>query len=192
MTSTELVGELLHLCMSSAGPLIFVLIAALSPLLLVPAALLGAVAGLSFGPLWGVVLTLIGCNLSATLTYSLGRFSVRHQPNLEQAGLLRRYSRALRRRAFLTVVALRLSFLPYDPLNYMIGAAHVPYLRFLAANTLGSLPGVVAIVLAGASVQSLGDGFPTINPILVIAAVVVAVIGLAIAHVLAHRDAGPI
>ena len=63
-----------------AGSLLFIVLATLSPFLLLPAALLGAVAGMCYGPVLGVLLTLIGCNASALLSYSLGRWSRQKQP----------------------------------------------------------------------------------------------------------------
>lgn len=132
-----------------AGSLLFIALAALSPLLLLPAALLGAVAGMCYGPVLGVLLTLIGCNASALLTYTLGRWSRQKQPL--GSNRTARYANMLRQKPFLSVILLRLSFLPYDPINYMIGFLHLRCVPFLLANTLGCLPGVVLIVWAGST-----------------------------------------
>jgi uncharacterized membrane protein YdjX (TVP38/TMEM64 family) len=185
----DLLRSLIHICTTSTfGPLIFIGAAALSPLLLIPAALLGSVAGIMYGPVLGVIYTIIGCNLSATLTYSLGRLSRR---SINPAGgfgrLLERYGPRLRTNSYMSVILLRLSFMPYDPVNYVIGLAQVRWIDFLVANTLGSLPGVLAIVIAGASVEGLDQGVPMLNlPILVGAALLLA-LSVAAAFVIRQR-----
>jgi uncharacterized membrane protein YdjX (TVP38/TMEM64 family) len=137
-----------------AGPLIFFGLALASPLLLIPAALLGTLAGAWYDPFAGVLYTLIGCNLSGMLMYGLGRLS--HQADGMMTKLAARYGERLHRHGFMSVLLLRLSFLPYDPINYLIGLLRVPWPTFLLANTLGSLPGVVAIVAAGAAIGQIG------------------------------------
>jgi uncharacterized membrane protein YdjX (TVP38/TMEM64 family) len=186
LTPGELLQRLMDAChMEVTGPLLFIGVATLSPLLLVPAALLGGLAGACFGPALGVVYTLIGCNLSALLTYSLGRISRQESGYL--ARLCARYGPRLRRSPFLGVLALRLSFLPYDPVNYLVGLLHVRLWPFLAGNTLGSLPGVVAIVLAGSAVGGLGRGLPHAGPGALAAVVLLVLLSAAVAVVLRRR-----
>lgn len=186
LTPAEVLQQLVLACRSGpAGPLLFIGVAALSPLLLVPAALLGGLAGACFGPALAVLYTLIGCNLSALLTYGLGRLSRQEQGRL--ARLCAHYGPRLQRRPLLSVVVLRLSFLPYDPVNYLVGLLHVRLWPFLLGNTLGSLPGVVAIVLAGSAVGGLGAG-ATLNPAVLLGAVGLMAVSAALAFVLRRRS----
>jgi uncharacterized membrane protein YdjX (TVP38/TMEM64 family) len=190
LTSRELLEQLLAFCaLNPLGPLLFIGVAALSPLLLVPAALLGSIAGICFGPLLGVIYTLIGCNLSALLTYSLGRASGRAEGRI--ARLCARYGLRLRERPLLSVVLLRLSFLPYDPVNYLIGILRVRLWPFLLGNTLGSLPGVVVIVLAGSAVGGLGLSMPQLSPLALLGALGLLVAILVVAAALRHRRRRP-
>lgn len=187
LNPTELTQRLLLACRSGpAGPLLFVGVAALSPLLLVPAALLGSLAGACFGPAYGVLYTLVGCNLSALLTYSLGRLSRQEQGHL--ARLCAHYGPQLQRRPLLSVIVLRLSFLPYDPVNYLVGLLHVRLWPFLLGNTLGSLPGVIAIVLAGSAVSRLGAGAAAIHPLTLTAMLVLLALSVGLAIVLRQRS----
>lgn len=187
LSPAEVVGQLAVACRSGpAGPLLFIGAAALSPLLLVPAALLGGLAGACFGPALGVLYTLVGCNLSALLAYSLGRLSRQEHGRL--ARLCARYGPGLQRRPLLSVIVLRLSFLPYDPANYLVGLLHVRLWPFLLGNTLGSLPGVVAIVLAGSAVGSIGEGAALLNPAMLLAAVGLMAASVALAVILRQRS----
>jgi uncharacterized membrane protein YdjX (TVP38/TMEM64 family) len=186
LTPAELVGQMVAVCRTTApAPLLFVGAAALSPLLLVPAALLGGLAGICFGPALGILLTLIGCNLSAVVTYGLGRAS--HRADGRIAQLCDRYGESLRRRPFLGVLLLRLSFLPYDPVNYLVGLLRLPVGLFLLANTLGSLPGVLAIVLVGSAMGGHGDGLALPHPVMLSGAAAVMLLSIGGALALRRR-----
>lgn len=185
LTPAELVDRMVGVCRTSPlGPLLFIGAAALSPLLLMPAALLGGVAGVCFGAGAGVAYTLVGCNLSALLMYALGRAS--HRADGRIAQLCARYGERLRRRPFVGVLLLRLSFLPYDPVNYVVGMLRVRPAVFLLANTLGSLPGVLAIVLAGSALGRSG-GLPAVDPALLAGAAALVLISVGGALALRRR-----
>jgi uncharacterized membrane protein YdjX (TVP38/TMEM64 family) len=187
LTLPEVAQQLALACSSGpAGPLLFVAVAALSPLLLVPAALLGGLAGACFGPALGILYTLLGCNLSALLTYGLGRLSRQEHGRLGR--LCARHGPRLQRRPLLGVIVLRLSFLPYDPVNYLVGLLHVRLWPFLLGNTIGSLPGVLAIVLAGSAVSGVGSSAAESNPTALLSAVALMAVSAALALVLRWRS----
>jgi uncharacterized membrane protein YdjX (TVP38/TMEM64 family) len=147
------------------GPLVFIAVAALCPLIFFPAALLGVAGGFLFGPVWGLVYTLLGCNLSATVSYTIGRScgqSLHAAPRLRT--LIERYSGWLRRNDFVAILTLRLAFLPYDLVNCLIGTLRLCWWRFMLANTLGSLPGALALVLFGTSIDHFDGRLPAFNP----------------------------
>ena len=56
------------------GPLIYIGLYALRPLILFPSTFLTLAGGFVFGPFWGVVFTLIASNISATVAYLIGRY----------------------------------------------------------------------------------------------------------------------
>jgi uncharacterized membrane protein YdjX (TVP38/TMEM64 family) len=153
MTAGEMQHQLVVFGQSSMyAPLIFFAAAAISPLVLFPAALLGLAAGMVFGPVWGLMYTLIGCNVSATVAYSIGRFSRSGSGSPRESGILSRYGDWMRRNSFTAILMMRLTFLPYDPVSYLTGALHINWFRFMIANTFGCLPGALALTLVGASV----------------------------------------
>lgn len=165
------------------GPLIFIAVASFSPLVLFPAGLLGIVAGFVFGPAWGLLYTLIGCNISASVAYIAGRFcGFGLTGNCEQDGRFARYSSWLRENEFTAVLALRLMFLPYDPINYCVGMLRLRWSVFILANTLGCLPGALALVLFGASIERFDGVQPQFDPwvLMTSLALLVVSIGLAI------------
>jgi uncharacterized membrane protein YdjX (TVP38/TMEM64 family) len=138
------------------GPLIYGLIYVLRPLAFFSAGLLTIAGGYLFGPLWGIVYTLIGSNLSATVAYLIGRyFGGGVLDNQQAGGMIQRYALRLRQRSFETVLIMRLVLLPYDFVNYLCGFLRIEYGSYILASVLGSFPGTVAFVLFGASVDNI-------------------------------------
>ncbi|MCU0492796.1 MAG: VTT domain-containing protein [Chloroflexaceae bacterium] len=162
--------NLMMLCATDwYGPLIFLAVAAVCPLLLVPAALLGLLAGHVYGVAWGMAATLVACNLSATVAYGLGSWLAGHASSTPGTGRVARYRSWMQQNGVLAVIVLRLTFVPYDPVSYLAGALHIGWLRFVWANTLGCLPGALALVLFGASMTHVDGSLPSLNPTILLA-----------------------
>lgn len=156
----DLVGRLVSAMQRSAfGPLFFVLFYAVQPLLFFPSWLLSAAAGYVYGPVRGFAYLLVAVNLAALVAYGAGRYfgaGAIAQPAGQ--GRLHRYIDRLRAHSFETVLLLRLLFLPFDALSYLAGFLHLPLGGFMLATLLGSIPGSLAFVLFGASIEGGLDG----------------------------------
>lgn len=173
------------------GPVFFVLAYTVRPLLLFPAALLSVAAGLVFGPVWGVIYTLLGSNISATLAFALGAFLGKGVLYENTSGL-ERYVRAMRHNTFEAVLIMRLLFLPFDLVNYLAGFLRVHYGAFLMATVLGSLPGKLAFVLFGASTEGTLEGVPELRPWVLILSVVIFLASLIFARFIKRREQAPL
>ena len=187
----ETFKQLLEFMSSSAfGPIIFIALYAVRPLILFSALLLTVGAGFLFGPVWGVVLTVIGANIGASIAYLIGRYfgqGVLESSNEE--GWVQRYADRLRNNSFETVLTMRFIFLPYDLVNYLAGFLKVRYTAFIFATILGSLPGTIAFVLFGASTDGdFSGGVPSLDPAVLIASVVIFVASLAFSRLLKRRE----
>ena len=167
----------------------------LRPLLLFPASVMTVAAGLLFGPVVGVGIVIVAANASAMLAYLVGRSLAGDRadpsPDAEHAGLIARWGQRMRDNSFEAVFLMRLLFLPYDLVNYASGALRIRWTSFLLATALGTLPGTVAFVLLGASIERLDEGFGGINPWTIVASVVIFVVSLVIARIVRarHTDA---
>ncbi|HEY0605174.1 MAG TPA: TVP38/TMEM64 family protein [Herpetosiphonaceae bacterium] len=191
LTPFAVAQQLIRLLSSSAyGPLLFIAAYMLRPLLLFSAAVLSIAAGFVWGPVWGVVYTLIGSNSSATVAYVVGRFFGRGLLTGDQAaGLAQRYAERLRSNSFVAVMTLHMLFLPYDLVNYLAGFLRIDYKAFIAATILGSIPGTLAFVLAGASIQGdFRDGLPGFDPRVFAASLAIFGSSLLIACYLKRRE----
>ncbi len=196
-TPTETLRDLVDLLRTPFGPLLYILIYTLRPLAFFSAIIVTLLGGAIWGPLWGTVFVVIGSNLSASLAYGFGRVFgqgiLPESGNDATGGIVGRYAERLRKNAFTTVLIMRLIFLPYDLVNYLSGFLRVPFRPFILASILGSLPGTLTFVLAGASLD-IDDIFAgrfsisAINPWTLVLSVVLFVAGLVIARMLRQKE----
>lgn len=196
-TPTETLQAIVELLRTPAGPLIYILIYTLRPLAFFSAIVVTLLGGAIWGPLWGTLFVVIGSNMSATLAYGFGRaFGQGLLPEGEAGageGFVGRYAGRLRASAFTTVLVMRLIYLPYDLVNYLGGFLRVPYRPFILASILGSLPGTLTFVLAGASLD-IDDIFAgnfsisAINPWTLVLSAALFVAGIAISRLLRRRE----
>ncbi len=160
------------------------------PLLLFPASLLTIAGGILFGPAVGIAVVLVASNASAMVAYGVGR-ALSSDPSRKRdaTSLVTRWSERLRARSFVTVLVMRLAFLPYDLVNYACGALVINPGAFLAATAIGSLPGTISFVLAGASLHRVDRGLHGFDPKVFAASVLLFVVSLAIAKAFQRREA---
>ncbi len=175
---------------SAYGPLLFILIYALRPLIFFSAAILTLAGGFLFGPVWGIVFVVIGSNLSAMVAYTVGRyFGQGLLDDEESTGFLQRYANSMRSHSFETIMIMRFIFLPYDLVNYMAGLLRIDWKAFLLATMLGNIPGTIAFVLAGASLDwEAGGGLPTIKPWVLAMSAVVFILSIALSRIFKRRQ----
>jgi uncharacterized membrane protein YdjX (TVP38/TMEM64 family) len=171
------------------GWLVFIVVYAARPLILFPATLLTLAAGFVFGPVLGVVLTVLGANTSAMVAYYIGRFFGGAVIEADGEGFVARNARRLRENSFETVLVMRFVFLPFDLVNYTAGLLKIRPLPFLLATALGSLPATLSFVLFGASVgREALAGTPELDLRVLGAAAALFVTSLALSRYFKHRE----
>ena len=170
--------------------LLFIAVYALRPVVLFPASLMTIAGGLLFGPVVGVAASVIGANASAMVAYGLARaLGIEFDDDDDHAGIIKRWAGRMRRNSFESILLMRLAFLPYDGVNYAAGFLKIRAIPFLLATAIGSLPGTVSFSLAGASIESLSDGPAGVDPIVLIASVVLFVLSIGISQIVKRREA---
>lgn len=191
ISALEALAQILDMLQTSAlGPLLFIVIYTLRPLVLFPATLLTLGAGLVYGPVLGIGLSIIGSNLSAMVAFFIGRFFGDGLLNGDHSSkLIQRYAQRLRSNSFATVLIMRFVLLPYDVVNYLCGVLQINWRAYLLATMIGSLPGTFAFVLAGASIKSdLAEGMPSIDPRVFAVSVVMLAVSLLISRYVKLRE----
>lgn len=171
------------------GAVIYVVFYALGRLVFFPPTLLSIAAGFVFGPIWGVVLAVLGANVAAAVSYATGRYFGRGMLGPERtSGTLGRYAARMRENGFESVLLLRLVYAPFDPVSILAGSMAIDWIRFAAATLLGSLPAILSLVLFGASLETgfTASGFRP-NPWILLASVVLFVASLLLSRYLRRR-----
>lgn len=133
------------------GPLIYMILYAIRPLILFPATLLTALSGALFGFWWGVLYTIIGENTSANFAYWIGRFFGKDL-RLEDT-LIGKWVEALRNNSFGAVLLMRLFYFPFDLTNYGAGIVKAKWSEYFFATLIGIMPGLTTFVALGAAVD---------------------------------------
>jgi uncharacterized membrane protein YdjX (TVP38/TMEM64 family) len=143
------------------APVLFVLLQAVVTITPLPRTVFTVAAGVLFGSVAGLALTVTATTLAAVAALLLvrvvgGGFVERHahrpgvawvQSRLDHSGLL-------------AMVSLRLiPAIPFAVMNYAAGLAGVRVLPFAVGTVLGVLPGTVAVVVLGDAVSS-GNAHP--------------------------------
>jgi len=174
------------------GPVIYMLMYALRPLILFPATLLTALSGTLFGFWWGVVYTVIGENASANFAYWIGRFFGKDM-KLENS-ILGNWVEALRARPFGTVLFMRLFYVPFDLTNYGSGILKINWRSYFTATLIGIMPGVTTFVALGAALDlehfsANGLTFDAFDPRFLILSVGIFVVSLGLSRFLKHWHA---
>jgi uncharacterized membrane protein YdjX (TVP38/TMEM64 family) len=59
------------------GPLVYILVYSITPILLLPGLPVTIVAGLAFGPVYGTILALVGATIGACLAFLVARYFAR-------------------------------------------------------------------------------------------------------------------
>lgn len=178
---------------SVIGPLLYILLYWLRPLIFFPATILTVLSGFLFGPI-GILYTIIGANGSALVAFGVGYFFGQGilEGDDESDSIIQRYAARMRENSFETVLIMRLIFLPYDLVNYLAGFLRIRWLPFLLATAIGSIPGTISFVLLGASFGTLDEllaGELSVNPPALIASIVLIVVSIIASRLLKKREA---
>lgn len=133
------------------GPVVYMVLYAIRPLIFFPATLLTALSGALFGFWWGILYTVLGENASANFAYWIGRFFGKDL-RLEDTPI-GNWIEALRKRSFETVLLMRLFYVPFDLTNYGAGIVRANWKAYFFATLIGIMPGLTTFVALGAAVN---------------------------------------
>ena len=201
LTPATALAEIAELLSSPYGPLIYIVIYAIRPLFFLSAAALTISAGAIFGAgslqnlIFAVLLTIVASNISSTVAYFVGRFfgtGVLDNPDSGNASVAQKYTDRMRDNSFETILIMRFIFLPYDLVSYLAGILHIKYFPFILATALGSIPGTIAFVSFGASVditELLAGETPEFDPWVLAFGVVIFVVSIVISRIFKKREA---
>jgi uncharacterized membrane protein YdjX (TVP38/TMEM64 family) len=159
---------------------IYIVLYALRPLILFPATLLTVASGLIFGPWLGIAFTVIGENASANFAFFLARWMGRDWISAHERGGIVKWEGRLKDNGLVTVLIMRLIYLPFDAVNFGCGLTSIKHRDFFIGTFIGIIPALISFVLFGGVASAAVE-----NRYLVLAiAIFFFVLGLIIARVL--------
>ena len=135
------------------APAVYIFFYSFRSLVFFPASLLTIIAGMLFGPWYGLLYTLIGENISANVSFVVGRYLMSdlegyiHKKNQ----LFSRIITQIQGKGFLAVLFMRLAYLPFDLVGYSSGIFKLNQKDFALGTLLGSIPGLMAYTFLGSS-----------------------------------------
>ena len=137
------------------GPVIYIILYVLRPLILFPAAVFSASAGAIWG-LKGLIYLLIGANLSAIAEFIIARYFAREAVEKLIKGKFSGIDKQIEKRGFITVLLIRLiPNVAWDIQNLALGLTKVRFRDYVLATLIGILPGSFALVYFGSSFISV-------------------------------------
>ncbi|MCA1023915.1 TVP38/TMEM64 family protein [Halobacillus litoralis] len=145
------------LSFGSIGPLIFMGLYAIGPIVVFPTSVLSLAAAFAYG-LWpGMLYIVIGATGAGITGWIMGRFFGDSVLKFHQSKWASSIYERMKGQGFLYVFVLRLiPLVGFDILSYLSGMTRVKLPPFILATVLGMLPGTFAYSLVGTSLAS-GD-----------------------------------
>jgi uncharacterized membrane protein YdjX (TVP38/TMEM64 family) len=135
------------------APIIYIIVYTIRPLIFFPATLLTTLSGVLFGPFWGVIYTVIGENLSANVSFIVGRYFGKDVMGKMTGKTKLTYLMECKFRdnGFTSVLIMRLIYIPFDLVGYLAGACDLRQIDFALATFVGIIPGIITFVLLGSA-----------------------------------------
>jgi uncharacterized membrane protein YdjX (TVP38/TMEM64 family) len=132
------------------GPLVFIVLYAVGPSLLLPGAVMTAAAGLAFGTLWGAAYSLLGANIGAVVAFAAGRMLGKSLVERLVSGRLEAALAAIARHGFRVTLYLRMvPVIPYNAFNLLAGASPIAFRDYFWASVIGMIPGTILFAFLG-------------------------------------------
>jgi len=144
----------------SLGPIIYMLIYTLAPVLFLPGLPITIVGGILFGPLWGVVYTIFGSTCGATLAFLVARYGARDWVLKKLSGpKWERLDRETAKHGWKAVAVARLiPAFPFNLVNYAFGLTNVPLSHYVVTTFICMLPACIAFIVFSSSLLGLLRG----------------------------------
>lgn len=141
-----------------AGWLVLIGIGTVATSLGAPRQLLAFIAGIAYGTLPAVLMSVIAATLGCALTVLFSRRFLARRVSLRYPAMIQRLQSLLERDLMIKILILRLQPLGTNMLtNVCAGVARVPLRPFLLASALGYVPQMLVFALLGAGVRVGSD-----------------------------------
>ncbi|HIJ82143.1 MAG TPA: hypothetical protein HPP76_10600, partial [Desulfuromonadales bacterium] len=160
------------------APAIYILIYSLAPVLFLPGLPITIVGGIVFGPFWGVVYTITGATIGASLAFLVARYGARDWISAKLTGpKWEKLDSEVAEHGWKVVAFTRLiPAFPFNLLNYAFGLTKVSFFQYAVTSLICMLPGCIAFIVFSSSLLGLIKG--TVSPTALIGVALIALVSL--------------
>lgn len=138
------------------GPAAYIIFYTVRPLILFPAGVLSASAGVIWPLAKGFLILQIAANISSTIEFVIARYFARQVVEKLIKGKMANIDDKIEQNGFLTVLLIRLiPNVAWDIQNLALGLTKVRFRDYFIATLLGIMPGSFAFVFFGSSIISV-------------------------------------
>lgn len=142
------------------APLVYIGFYTVAPALMLPGLPISLAGATVFGPVWGVVYTIIGATLGACVAFLIARYAARDWVERRLVGS--RWSRLdseTEQNGWKAVAFTRLiPLFPFNLLNFAFGLTKISFLQYALATFIFMLPGTIAFITFSSSLLGLLKG----------------------------------
>lgn len=143
----------------AAGPIAYLVLYSLAPVLVLPGAPLAIAGGAMFGPAAGTLYALVGSTSGAALSFLVARSVARSWAERHVGEQLARVRTGVDEAGWRFVFVARTSpLLPYNLLNYALGLTRIGFVPYVLATAVGLIPVLAGYVLLGDSGRRALEG----------------------------------
>ena len=185
MSNNDIASQIISfLSESQRWVLFFMLIYTVRSLIFFPAVIMTLMWGMLFGPIGGVIYTLIWETGSAMFSRAIWAKIGKTMIKPHNQWLFTRLSKLVEKQDLLSIFVLRLIPMNFDVVNYFCGILQVKWKPYFWGTVLGIIPAMTAVVLAWASID-ISNGFNfetfTLNKTYLTIAIILYVVSLVVA-----------
>ena len=142
------------------APLAYIAFYTVAPALMLPGLPISIAGATVFGPVWGVVYTIIGATSGACVAFLIARYAARDWVERRLVGSRwNKLDSETAKNGWKAVAFTRLiPLFPFNLLNFAFGLTRIPFLHYAVATFIFMLPGTIAFVTFSSSLLGLLKG----------------------------------
>ncbi len=139
------------------GPALFIAIYTIGPSIFIPSLPLTLGAGVLWGPFWGVVFSITGATMGASLSFLIARYIVGDVIKEKFSNTRGKWLKELVEKHGWKAVAFAriVPIFPFPVLNYLFGITPIPFFHYVWSSFVFMLPACIAYVAFGTSMGEL-------------------------------------
>lgn len=142
------------------APVVYIAFYTVAPALMLPGLPISMAGATVFGPVWGVVYTIVGATMGACLAFLIARYGARDWVERQLIGQRwKKLDVETAQNGWKAVAFTRLiPLFPFNLLNFAFGLTNISFFQYAVATFIFMLPGTIAFITFSSSLLGLLKG----------------------------------